>query len=115
MFEFASIYILQYWRWTAFRQAVVLDKEMPREHISHMLYEVWIFQDFDNIKDVMVTLRKYDRVEDGEWNPVKEIDGDDGSIHDMEVAEDTTYRWSESDHESFVDFKDSFLSSKITL
>ena len=115
MYEFASIYILQYGRWTAFRQAVPLDKDSPRSHLELMLKELWLFHNFESIKDVLVTLRKYDRVEDSEWNPVKEIDWDDGSIHDMHIVSDDEYKWSESDFESFKEFKDSFLSSNIPM
>lgn len=112
MYDYFSIYILQFGKWEQYRQSVALDKQDPRWHIVHALHEIYVHGPFESVNDIKITLRWYEQVEDEEWNAIKEFDNEDGSSHHWECKVETEVTWTETDFESFTDFRDSFLSSK---
>lgn len=112
MYDFFSIYILRYGKWEDYRSAVALDKQDPRWHIVHALHELYVHGPFESVNDIKITLRWYELVEDEDGHNVKEVDEEDGSTHNFECKVETEITWSETDFESFGDFRDSFLSSK---
>jgi hypothetical protein len=111
MNKFASIQILQYGKWTIVRQPILLSQDAPREHIVHILSELYLYSDMKHIEDVNLTVYSYDTEEDEDGNTISEIDDEDGTVHNKETEVVEPYIWSESDHENFQQYIEMFLDT----